>query len=510
MLPGPGAALALTPDNDVDNGTTSNTRLLTPDNDVDNGTTSNTRLLFCGHYGGYYQDVVYYSDDAGQTFQVSASTPWNRSVLQKMDECSFTRFANGTALMIMRNNGGYGGHDPRGAHNPRCADGGMCKAFSLSHDRGETWSPPAYLSGARTGSCESAVLAVAADDPDSASSTLLFSGGDTDTPPRTGRRRMTLRKSTDGGATWPTQWLLDAGLVAYSQLVVLPSRRRQVGVLWEAQSPDGWFIGEMRLAWVQVVDDPDDDHDDDDDDDHDHTNDHTNDDRDHDHDHGKEPTVAAVRAASCRPELITDTYDAGCGRWFPRFHPKNALPLAHNNDANAPFRYRGMYHLFMQADFPGTPGWNGAIGVGHLASRDLARWRVLPPALLPGRWPGRTIGGVGLPSGNATGGYYSGSATIVGGVPRIMVPSVWGTDHPDGPGTGPHGAGNCDWTKMGGGSNCRMVYSVSRPTNLSDPFLVDWSEPHTVVDGRVDGVQPHGPGFDDVTHAWQDDDDEKK
>ena len=27
-----------------------------------------------------------------------------------------------------------------------------------------------------------------------------------------------------------------------------------------------------------------------------------------------------------------------------------------------------------------------------------------------------------------------------------------------------------------------------------------------IVDGRVDGVQPHGPGFDDVTHAWRQDD----
>ena len=49
-----------------------------------------------------------------------------------------------------------------------------------------------------------------------------------------------------------------------------------------------------------------------------------------------------------------------------------------------------------------------------------------------------------------------------------------------------------------------MLYTMSEPTNLSDPWLSDWSEPLTIVDSRVDGVQPHGPGFDDVTHAWQD------
>lgn len=35
----------------------------------------------------------------------------------------------------------------------------------------------------------------------------------------------------------------------------------------------------------------------------------------------------------CDPRGITSTDDAGCGRFFPRFHPKNAKPLAHNNDA---------------------------------------------------------------------------------------------------------------------------------------------------------------------------------
>ena len=50
-----------------------------------------------------------------------------------------------------------------------------------------------------------------------------------------------------------------------------------------------------------------------------------------------------------RPADITDDNNAGCGRWFPRFHPKNALPLGHNNDANAPFYFNGVYHVFMQA-----------------------------------------------------------------------------------------------------------------------------------------------------------------
>ena len=70
------------------------------------------------------------------------------------------------------------------------------------------------------------------------------------------------------------------------------------------------------------------------------------------------PALEPAANDSCRPWDITDDDDAGCGRWFPRFHPKNALPLAHNNDANAPFFYNGVHHLFMQATFPGVPGWN--------------------------------------------------------------------------------------------------------------------------------------------------------
>jgi len=35
--------------------------------------------------------------------------------------------------------------------------------------------------------------------------------------------------------------------------------------------------------------------------------------------------VMAV-ADSCRPAEITATDDAGCGRWFPRYHPKNSAP----------------------------------------------------------------------------------------------------------------------------------------------------------------------------------------
>ena len=217
----------------------------------------------------------------------------------------------------------------------------------------------------------------------------------------------------------------------------------------------------------------------------------------------------ASASSGCRPSRITDTDDAGCGRFLPRFHPKNTQPLAHNNDANAPFEYKGTTHLFMQASFPGVPGWTeGAIGLGHVASRDFATWVEAGPALVPGTWGG-PIGGVGQPAGNATGGYYSGSATLVDGEPRIIIPAVF--FHMAAQTECPikcedrdpwHCMMNRTWAE-----ECAMVYTTSSPTNLSDPLLSSWSEPITIADGRVDGVQPHSPSFDDTTHAWQDPED---
>jgi hypothetical protein len=180
--------------------------------------------------------------------------------------------------------------------------------------------------------------------------------------------------------------------------------------------------------------------------------------------------------------------------------------------ASAPFEFRGAHHLFMQANFPGVQGYTtGASGLGHLVSRDLATWVVAPPALVPGRWGG-PVGGVGQPAGNATEGYYSGSATIVDGTPRIIIPAVFFSqrDHHSCPVTcADPDSWHCMLTPAQV-KQCAMTYTYSEPLNLTDPMLGAWSEPITIVDGRVDGVQPHSPSFDDTTHAWQDPEDAGK
>ena len=208
------------------------------------------RLLFVAHVGPYLQDVVFFSDDSGATFNVSSSTPYvtKDNVLKGMNEAAFAQLSNGSLLLVMRNFGGKkepprfkNGTRPL-SHNPLCADNGICKAFSRSDDAGAHWSNVDYFGTVRSGSCEAGVLG--------RNGSLYISVGDSDAPPNTGRMRMTLHRSRDDGASWHNMALLDPNNSAYSQLVTLKSRPGEIGVLWEALSPDKWFIGEMRLQWL--------------------------------------------------------------------------------------------------------------------------------------------------------------------------------------------------------------------------------------------------------------------
>ena len=81
-MPGPGAALAI--------------KLPASKGGGDTGGQQD-RLIFCGHGRAYTQDVVWYSDDLGETFNVSASTPYDPAdnALAGMDECGVAQLANG-------------------------------------------------------------------------------------------------------------------------------------------------------------------------------------------------------------------------------------------------------------------------------------------------------------------------------------------------------------------------------------------------------------------------------
>ena len=91
------------------------------------------------------------------------------------------------------------------------------------------------------------------------------------------------------------------------------------------------------------------------------------------------------------------------------------------------------------------------------------------------------------------GGYYSGSVTLVNGVPHAIFPAYFANP---GPCIDP-------WDPGHEKNNCRMTYQYSTPKNLSDPYLADWNQPKTFV-WPTQGVQPHDITFEDPSAAWED------
>ncbi|MBA2482038.1 MAG: glycoside hydrolase family 32 protein [Planctomycetes bacterium] len=98
----------------------------------------------------------------------------------------------------------------------------------------------------------------------------------------------------------------------------------------------------------------------------------------------------------------------------PVFH--TAAPAGWMNDPNGLIHFRGEFHLFYQ-HHPYSNDW-GPMHWGHLASRDLVRWRHLPIALAPSEPYDRAQKG---------GGCYSGSAVDDDGVLTLIY-----TGHVDG------------------------------------------------------------------------------
>jgi hypothetical protein len=172
--------------------------------------------------------------------------------------------------------------------------------------------------------------------------------------------------------------------------------------------------------------------------------------------------------------------------WFPAFHPR--MHTAHNNDPAGCFFYKGVYHLFMQQEFTWSPYCKeqalgkGCHGWGHMASTDAIHWREISTAtgfddaFVPGRWVDREFGAVRS--------YYTGSVTVVDGVPHALVPAVF---------VKPSAACIAAGSTVQG---CNFEYQLSTPLNLSDPWLASWSQPRTIARSSQ-GPQPH-------TGTWQD------
>jgi beta-fructofuranosidase len=175
------------------------------------------------------------------------------------------------------------------------------------------------------------------------------------------------------------------------------------------------------------------------------------------------------------------------------------------NDPNGPVydAAHGVYHLFYQAHIGIGP--HGGTSWGHVASRDMKKWVHLPIAL----WNDQGYDGHAI---------YSGSTTIVDGVPTIVYPglcnqqtacddagAIWSAPdatHPQ-PWCNLTGTGLTATACVDGVNLCSAV-----PADPSDPFMTNFSKRGPIVNGSL-GCAGHcnasapGDRGKDPSAAWQ-------
>lgn len=149
----------------------------------------------------WYSHVIY-SDDHGKTWAIGGIHQGHTN------ESTVAELADGRVYQNMRS---YLGENRR--------------RVSYSSDGGITWTDDQTDETLIEPVCQASVLSFAPQGAEPRSH-LLFSN-----PASTKRVQMTVRLSTDGGATWPNALQLHAGPSAYSDLAILPGG--DIGCLYE-------------------------------------------------------------------------------------------------------------------------------------------------------------------------------------------------------------------------------------------------------------------------------------
>lgn len=150
----------------------------------------------------YYSHTIY-SDDLGETWKLSGSTPQHQ-----VNECSIAETGDGALLLNMRN------YD-RTQKN---------RKLSHSTDGSMTWSALTDDSSLIEPICQASLIG---NLKAGKKHRLYFSNPASQEK----RERMTLRMSKDNGKTWHKSMLIHKGPSAYSDLVLLKGRK--IGILYE-------------------------------------------------------------------------------------------------------------------------------------------------------------------------------------------------------------------------------------------------------------------------------------
>ena len=171
-----------------------------------------------------YGDHAIYSDDHGATWRLGGAVP-----SLKIDEAQVVELSDGSILMNSRSHFGLG-----------------CRTACLSRDGGQTWGAVRHERALIEPNCQASFLRY--DDATGGRPRLLFSNPASTTL----RRRLTVRVSDDGGATWPVARLIDSGPCAYSCLTVLPDGT--IGCLYECgrkHAYEGITFAWFGMDWLR-------------------------------------------------------------------------------------------------------------------------------------------------------------------------------------------------------------------------------------------------------------------
>jgi sialidase-1 len=176
---------------------------------VERGVCQGRLVIPCDHIEAgtkHRYSHIMYSDDHGQTWCLGGRTPQHG-----VNECEVVELADGGLMLNMRN------YD-RSRHS---------RKVSISHDGGMTWgniyADPALIEPI----CQASIRRYAWPD-EGGRDTILFSNP----AHEENRVNMTIRRSDNGGQSWPFDRVLHAGPSAYSCLAVL--RDGKVACLYEA------------------------------------------------------------------------------------------------------------------------------------------------------------------------------------------------------------------------------------------------------------------------------------
>lgn len=167
-----------------------------------------------------YRAHAFYSDDGGQSFQLSEDVP-----IESSNEAIAVELSDGRVMMNVRHQSGRERE----------------RLVAISEDGGQSWVETYFDSVLVSPVCQASILAY---ESDCEIDYILFSNPESQTK----REHMTVKLSLDDGKTWPVKRLIRNGESAYSDLV--QQGDGFIGLLYEHGNNGGIHYAQFNLDWL--------------------------------------------------------------------------------------------------------------------------------------------------------------------------------------------------------------------------------------------------------------------